>query len=65
MSIPRLSMEDQKMTARRIHDIFDQTQSMGDAVKIKLIDWKRVDYDPDLDAQLTDILIKVPIFEEP
>ena len=53
------------MTARRIHDIMDQTQSMGDAVKLKLIDWKRVDYDPDLEAQLTDIMIKVPIFEEP
>ena len=65
MSIPRLSMDDQKMTARRIHEIIDQAQTMGESAKLKLFDWKRVDYDSDLDAQLTDILIKVPIFEEP
>ena len=54
-------MNDQKETARKIHDIIDQAQTLGEAAKLKLNNWKRVANDPDLDTQLSEILISVPI----
>ena len=60
LSIPRLSMNNQKETAKRIHDIIDQAQTMGEAAKLKLNNWKRVANDPDLDIQLSEILNSVP-----
>lgn len=61
MSISRLSKEEQTNTKKRIYEIIDQAQTMGDSAKMNVTEWKRVENDTDLEAQLTDILVTVPI----